>query len=180
MGQANWADAPMDPAYPELLTTIARPHAAMAPTGRSVRVDLAMGDSRTPVIFPNHMAFSNACEGIEVLNAQGALSADDYATYASWWCGSELPIREVHRKITKYVVAFLDAQVRASAVDAASRILTQADATAGEAGVEVYWDECCTGGPACGADTATAFSYRKDPEPAVCLVGEKDPAAYFP
>lgn len=128
MGQANWADVLFFPDRPEDLTFVARPHAAMAPAGHSVRVDLTL---ENPGWLPNHMAF-------------------------------------------------LDAEVRASPAEAARRLLTQADASASEAGVELWREECCSGDPTCGSATATTFSYHKDPQPAASLVGTRDPVLYFP
>jgi hypothetical protein len=173
MGQAAFTDAPPDPAWPDDATFVARPHAAMAARGRSVRVD---------VVGTDHMAFSNPCDGFAVIQAQGGLSDADFAAleaYNSWWC-SDSQTADVRRRITKYVVAFLDTQAQGRGEGGARRVLTQADVLAHEPGIELYWEERCCGEPPLATPASTTFTYHKDMRPRACLVGVRNPPAYFP
>ena len=170
MGQAAWADEANTYLGPEYYTFVARPHAAMAPWGRSVRVDIAGTD---------HFSFTNICAGIAVLNAQGSLSQSDYAYYYDWdSCGINVETREIHRRITKYVVGFLDTQFKKRSESEARRILTQADVLANEPNVELYWEERW-GDLSCTMATPTTFTYHQDMRPRACLVADKNPVAFF-
>jgi hypothetical protein len=173
MGQANWADSDPDPNFTPYL---ARPHAAICAQARALRVDIAIAD---------HQSFQDACDGIVILNDSGFFSEGAYEGlfeyfYNIYLPGSYgfpvLPIREVHRMITKYAVAWLGAELVKDGSELSKRILTQAYAKANEPNIEVYWNEDCKVG---GTLLPGTFAYFTDMAPGACAVGDKNPVGWF-
>ncbi len=78
--------------------------------------------------------------------------------------------------ITKYVVAWLGAEVVKDGSELSKRILTQPYAKANEPNVEIYWNEDCGAG---GTVEPGTFTYFKDMAPGACAVGDKNPAGFF-
>jgi dienelactone hydrolase len=172
MGQANWADV----GDYEFAPYVARPHAAICTQARALRVDIALAD---------HMSFYNASDGMIILNdsgffSEGKLEGWFEAFYNSCLPGSYgfqvLPIREVHSMITKYVVAWLAAEVVKDGSALSQRILTQAYAKANEPNIEVFWNEDCKAGETVEPGT---FTYLRDMAPGACAVGDKNTASWF-
>lgn len=173
MGQANWADV----GDYEFASFLARPHAAICTQARALRVDIALAD---------HMSFQDACDGYIVLNDSGFFSEGVYegwfeAFYNSGLPGYDsgfpvLPLHEVYRMITKYVVAWLGAEVVKDGSALSQRILTQAYVKANEPNIEIYWNEDCKVG---GTLLPGTFAYFIDMVPGACAVGDKNPAGWF-
>jgi dienelactone hydrolase len=168
MGQAHWADwseAPWD-------SFVARPHAAISANTRALRVDIAQSD---------HLSFQDASDGLTILHDAGLISDASFDTRASWWLTGQqgydvLPNREVQRMITKYVVAWLGAEVVKDGSDLSKRILTQRYTKANEPNVEVFWNEKCDCG---GTLQPGTFTYFKDMAPDACVVADQNPEGFF-
>jgi dienelactone hydrolase len=174
MGQAYWAHGQYSDRLPIADESyVARPHAAICAQTRAVRVDIALAD---------HYSFADASDGLTILHNAGFISDETFNSRLIWYLpgmlsGSPvLPVRDVHRMITKYAVAWLKAELVKDGSELSKRILTQAYARANEPNVEVYWNEDCNPG---GTLKPGTFTYFKDMAPGSCAVGDKNPAGYF-
>lgn len=173
MGEASMADEA--PCWvPTDWTFVARPHAAIAANTRAVRVDLRGVE---------HLAFADVPSGFTILHNAGLLPIpEEY--YPGWLLfytpgATGLPLvprDEGFRMITKYVVAWLKAEVVKDGTELAQRILTQAYTKAHEPNVEVYWNEDCKAG---GILPPGTFTYFRDMAPGTCAVGDKNPEDFF-
>jgi hypothetical protein len=172
MGQAYMADGAQSQINPGFESFVARPHAAVCTQSRSVRVDVRLAD---------HFSFGDTCDGLTILLANGVISSSTFSELLPWYLPGSYgmtvgPIREGHRLMTKYAVAWLRAEVVKDG-DALSRnILTQAYAKTKEPNVEVYWNEDCNPGGVLPDDW---FSYFTEMTPGACAIAPKDPPAYF-
>lgn len=54
-----------------------------------------------------HQSFSNMCESLPIQYSRGLIDPDTYPALEEAFCGAPLPTNEVHRIVTKYMVAFL-------------------------------------------------------------------------
>lgn len=154
---------------PSWLTFVARPHAALAAGTRSLRVDIDNAE---------HLSFGSPCDGYEVLRKAHMWPQKDFKFYytTAWGCGQLLPALEPHRVITKYAVAWLNAEVVKNQSELSRRILTRDYTIAHEPAVEVWWDEKCE----CEGDKQPGtFTYFIDMVPGTCAVGDKNPADFF-
>ena len=174
MGQAYWAHGQYsDRTSVDDESLVARPHAAICAQTRAVRVDIALAD---------HYSFMDASDGLAILHNSGFISDETFDSRLIWYLpgmfsGSPvLPLRDVHRMITKYAVAWLKAELVKDGSELSRRILTQAYVQANEPNVEIYWNEDCSAG---GTVQPGTFTYFKDMTPGACTVGNKNPPTYF-
>jgi hypothetical protein len=168
LGDARHADGE----YPDELTNndrswIARPHAALAAGSRSLRVDIDNLE---------HLSFGNPCDGYTVLRRAHLFSQQDYKVFSSGWgCPQLIPVSEPHRIITKYAIAWLNAEVIKNGSELSKSILTREYAMAHEPAVEVWWNERCC---APGDDQPGTFTYFIDMF-GTCAVADQNPATDF-
>jgi hypothetical protein len=172
IGQASWADGENALPDPQYWSYLGRPHAAISAHTRALRADIAQVD---------HMSFAQGGDGITILLNAGLISAE-VADYQSWMypgvaSGKDtLPILETQRIIAKYVVAFLNTEVRQDESELSERILTQEYTLNHEPNVEVWWNERCR--PQ-GRIQPGTFTYFTDMAPDSWTVDEKNPLEFF-
>ena len=147
---------------------VARAHAAVCSRTRSLRVDIDNIE---------HLSFGSPCDGYTVLRNANLMSQEDYDFYtAVWGCGERLPAGEAHRIVTKYAVAWLQAEVVKDGSELSKRILTREYDITHEPAVEVWWNEKCR----CGGESQPGtFTYFRDMVPGTCAVADKNPANWF-
>jgi hypothetical protein len=172
MGQASWADGENALPDPQYWSYLGRPHAAISAHTCALRADIAQVD---------HVSFANGGDGITILLNAGLISPD-VADYQSWMypgvaSGKDtLPTLETQRIIAKYVVAFLNTEVRQDESGWSERILTQEYTLDHEPNVEVWWNERCR--PQ-GRIQPGTFTYFTDMAPHSWAVDEKNPLEFF-
>ena len=172
MGQASWADE--DNALPDApyWTYLARPHAAISAHQRAARVDVKQVD---------HISFANGGDGITLFRNARLISRQEAEDHSWMYPGVDsgkitLPPREAQRITTKYLVAFLKAEVTSERSGMSRQILTQAYTIANEPNAEIYWHENRPPGTPLPRGT---FTYFIDMVPGTWAVGEKNPAGFF-
>ncbi|MDH3369586.1 MAG: hypothetical protein OEO17_17245, partial [Gemmatimonadota bacterium] len=80
-----------------------------------------------------HLSFANICESVQVLRDHGIIDDDLVAFYLDLICGPDLiPSYEIHRLVTKYMLAMLTHQ---------QNILTPGQAITREPDIEVFVTE---------------------------------------
>jgi predicted dienelactone hydrolase len=87
----------------------------------------------------SHQVFSNMCETLPILHAAGMYSEEIYPQVQENFCGTKLPTKEVHRIVTKYMIAFLKRHLNGE--HAYSHILTPEYALHNEDAVEFFVTE---------------------------------------